>query len=66
MRCRVKMNYTEPNTRVNERQHDWQLQYSIYVKHGTGQVDDDGELDHSETKIAVWRCGHCGQIWRHP
>lgn len=69
----VQMDFGEPDTRVNERIHDWQHQYSIYVKHSTGQMDDDGERDRvgsmaatGETKVGIWRCGRCGQIWRHP
>ncbi|MGZ3639069.1 MAG: hypothetical protein ACXWQR_13055 [Ktedonobacterales bacterium] len=62
----MKIDYAEPNTMENERQHDWLQQYSIYVKHGTGQLDDEGKLNHGETKVAVWRCTRCGQIWRHP
>ena len=62
----MKIDYAEPHTTENERQHDWLQQYSIYVKHSTGQLDDGGKLDQGETKIAVWRCRHCGQTWRHP
>lgn len=60
------MDYTEPNTRENEHQHDWLQQYSIYVQHGAGQLEDDGKLHYGETRVAVWRCKHCGQTWRHP
>lgn len=60
------INYTEPNIVENERQHDWLQQYSIYVKHGTGQLYGDDQSNQGETKIAVWRCKHCGQTWRHP
>ena len=70
----VRMDFAEPDIQVNERTHDWQHQYSIYVKRGTGQVDDDGERDRrvgetaatGETRVGIWRCGRCGQIWRHP
>lgn len=67
------MDFEEPDIGVNERTHDWRHLYSIYVKHGTGQLNDSAARDHrgevatsGETKVGVWRCGRCGQIWRHP
>lgn len=65
----MKIDYTEPYTGENERQHDWLQQYSIYVKHSTGQLEHDSQPEYGEygeTKIAVWRCRYCGQTWRHP
>lgn len=67
------MNFKEPDTGVNERSHDWQHQYNIYVMHNTGQIADDGERGRrgvnaatGETRVGIWRCDRCGQIWRHP
>lgn len=65
----MRIDYAEPRTRVNERTHNWQHLYSIFVKHGTGQIEDDeddGELDQGETKLRILRCANCGQVWRHP
>lgn len=61
----MRMDFAEPDTRVNERKHDWEHRYSIFVKHGTGQLDDDEEaLDQGERKIRILCCTNCGQVWR--
>lgn len=62
----MMMDYAEPDIRANERSHDWQHQYSIYVKHSTGQIHYDQDAADMETKIRVLRCIRCGQVWRHP